>query len=252
MDETDLVREAAIALGSMRTTGPDLVVACRRIVERHPEVGALWWLCARLLTAPEPSRLAWQLADEVERDRTPRVLANAIPEDATVLTIGWPSVTGAALVRRGDVRVLCADSGFHASSFMRLLERADVACDPVPAEALARAAAIADLVVLDAVAASPRRVLAPIGSHVVAAVASSVGIPVWCALGLGRRLPVEYVDAIAGRVLAGPETFDLEIDELPLALVTHVVTAGGLSMTDAAAITPECPFAPELLRSSPI
>ncbi len=69
----ELVREAAIALGSMRADGPDLVVACRRIVERHPEIGALWWLCARLLISDDPSRLAWQIADEIGADPTPRV-----------------------------------------------------------------------------------------------------------------------------------------------------------------------------------
>ena len=80
IDDSELVREAAIALASLHTSGPDLVVACRRIVERHAEIGALWWLCARLLTSPEPSRLAWQIADEVESDTTSRLLAAALPD----------------------------------------------------------------------------------------------------------------------------------------------------------------------------
>ena len=252
VDECELVSEAAIALGSMRASGPELVVACRRIVERHAEIGALWWLCARLLTSPEPSRLAWQIADEVAADPTPRVIAAALPDDATVVTIGWPSVAGSALLRRGDARVLCADSRHEASAFLRQLERADIECDPVSSESLARAVAAADLVLIEGVAACPRRLLAPVGSHVLAAVAAHLDTPVWCALGIGRRLPGEYVDAIAGRVLANVELFDVDIDELPIGLLSHVATPDGVCADVASALQPECAFAPELLRSSPM
>ena len=250
VDESELVREAAIALGSMRASGADLVVACRRIVERHAQIGALWWLGARLLTSSEPSRLAWQIADEVASDPTARTIAAALPDDATVVTIGWPSVAGAALLRRGDARVLCADSRHEASSFLRQLERADIDCDPVASESLARAVAAADLVLIEGVAACRRRLLAPVGSHVLAAVAAHLDTPVWCALGIGRRLPCEYVDAIAERVVAGYESFDVDIDELPVRLVTHVATTAGVCTDLTTALQAECAFAPELLRSS--
>jgi translation initiation factor 2B subunit (eIF-2B alpha/beta/delta family) len=180
------------------------------------------------------------------------VLASALPDGATVLTIGWPAVAGAALLRRGDARVLCADSRHEASAFLRQLERADVECDPVPPESLARAAAISDVVLLEGVAACSGRVLAPIGSHVVAAVAADLGVPVWCALGIGRRLPAEYVDAIAERVVADTKSFDVDIDELPVGLVSHVATRDGVSSELGSALRPECSFTPELLRASPI
>jgi hypothetical protein len=180
------------------------------------------------------------------------VLAGALADDATVLTIGWPAVSGDALTGRGDVHVLCADSRHEASSFLRQLERAGVECDPVPAESLARAMAAADVVLLDVVAASPRRILAPIGSHVVAAVAASVGVPVWCTLGLGRRLPVEYVDAIATMVVDGADPCDVDVDELPVALISRLVSVDGIADTSSAALRPDCALAPELLRSSPV
>ena len=250
VDESELVREAAIALGSMRTSGPDLVVACRRIVERHSEIGALWWLCARLLMSSEPSKLAWQIADEVESDPTSRLLAAALPDDATVVTIGWPAVAGAALMRRGDPRVLCADSRHEASAFLRMLERADIECDPVSIESLARAVATADLVLIEGIAGCAQRVLAPVGSHVLAAVAADLDTPVWCTLALGRRLPRDYVDAIADRVLSGCESFDADVDELPLRLLSHVATSDGVFVDVVAALHPECAYAPELLRTS--
>ena len=51
--------------------------------------------------------------------------------------------------------------------------------------------------------------------HVVAAVAASVDTPVWLAAGLGRRLPAEYVDAIATEVVGHASAWDLDVDELP-------------------------------------
>ena len=238
-----------MALGSLRVDPANLVIACRRIVERHPELGPVWWLCAHLLTSNDPSGLAWELADEIDDDTAERQIAAALPDEAIVLTIGWPEIGGAALMRRGDVRVLCADSRFQASSFMQRLERFAVECEPVPAESLARAAALADLVLLESIAASPTRVLAPVGSHVVAAVAGSTGTPVGLAAGIGRRLPVQYVDAIAGRVIGESAAWDLEVDDVPVGLVTRVGSVDGVSDDVTGSLRPDCPFAPELLRT---
>ena len=152
-------------------------------------------------------------------------------------------------MRRGDVKVLCADSRHQASSFMQRLERHEIDCEPIPAEALALAASTADLVIIETIAASPSRVLAPVGSHVVAAVARSVRTPVWLAAGVGRRLPVQYVDAIAERVLVSSAVWDLELDDLPVDLVTHVGSVDGVSGDVAVALRSDCPFAPELLRT---
>jgi translation initiation factor 2B subunit (eIF-2B alpha/beta/delta family) len=250
-DAPSLVREAATALATLRADHANLVIACRRIVERHPEVGPLWSMCARLLTSDDPRALAWEIADEVEDDPAVRAIAAAFDDGATVLTIGWPAVAGAALMRRGNVDVLCADSGHEASGFMQRLERYDVACEPVPGESIARAARRADLVLVEAQAASPGRIVAPLGSHVVAAVASSVGTPVWLAVGAGTRLPHEYVDAIAARLGDVEVTCDPDVDDLPVELVTHVVGASGRSEDVAGSLRPDCPFAPELLRFSP-
>jgi hypothetical protein len=255
VDASDLVREAAVALGSLRTDGPNLVIACRRIVERHPEVGPLWWLCARMLTSDDPRSMAWTVADELECSPAADLLAAAIPDAATVVTIGRPATAEAALVQRADVRVLCVDAGYAASGMLQRLERADVECEPVAPEALAHAVSVADLVIVEAMSASPRRVLSPIGSRVLAAVASQQQVPVWCAIDIGRRLPAEYVDEIASRVLpAGgwDPRHDTEIDELPVQLITRVAGIDGVTADVAMALRPECAMAPELLRISPI
>ena len=249
-DASSLVREAATALASLRADNANLVIACRRIVERHPEAGPLWWMCARLLTADDPTTLAWEIADQIDDDPAARTIAAAFDDGATILTIGWPAVAGEAIMRRGNVDVLCADSGHAASGFMQRLERYAVECEPVPSEALARAAHHADLVMIEAAAASTQRVIAPVGSHVVAAVARSVDTPVWLVTGTGTRLPVEYVDAIAEHAIDAT-AWNGDLDDVPLELVTHVASGDGLTDDITNALRATCPFAPELLRFSP-
>ena len=87
-----------MALGSLRVDPANLVIACRRIVGRQPDVGPMWWLCAHLLTSNDPSQRAWELVDEIDGDAAERQIAAALPDEATVLTIGWPEIGGAALM----------------------------------------------------------------------------------------------------------------------------------------------------------
>lgn len=241
-----LASEAAIALGSLRADAANLVVACRRIVERHPEAGQLWWLCARLLVADDPSRLAWELADRLADDPVADVLAREIPADATVVVVGNPAVIADGLVRRDDVRAWCVDSEFGGADLMRRLDRGDVECEPVATEAIGRAVSAADGVLIEASAVSAQRVLAPIGSQVAAAVAHSVGTPVWLVAGTGTRLPSPYVEEIARRVLTDDWTGS--IDDVPVELIDVVVSDSGKGPRAPAALRPDCPFAPELLR----
>lgn len=255
-DPASLVRETAQALTSMRFDPSGLVVACRRIVERHPDCGPLWWLCARMLTASDPFEMAWDIADEIAHDPTPVELSRRIPDDSIVVTVGWPDVVGRALARRGDVTVYVVDSHHQGSSFVQRLERHDVPCELVPAEGLAAAIAASDLVLVDALAVSPERLIAPMGSTAAAMVGSRSGVPVWLAAGVGRRLPDDYVGAMIERMAAAVDVpWHAEHDVVPIDQVSHVVGAAGLDVVDpavgaAALIEPECPMAPELLRPS--
>ncbi len=263
-DPASLVRETAHALSSMRFDPSGLVVACRRIVERHPECGPLWWLCARLLTSADPFATAWDVAEEIGDDPTATVLARALPDDATVVTIGWPDIAGAALGRRGDAAVLAVDSRHEASAFVQRLERHDVTCDIVPPDGLAAAVGAADLVVIEALAVSPQRVLGPLGTAAAALVGAHLGVPVWLVAGVGRSLPDEYVGAMDAPG-AGPP-WDRDHDVLcfargdapgagPVSRVvrpTGVVELAAGPATDlTSVVTPDCALAPELLRPSP-
>ena len=50
-----LAAEAADALAGFAPEPASLVVACRRVLAHHPAHGALWWVCARILAAPDPA-----------------------------------------------------------------------------------------------------------------------------------------------------------------------------------------------------
>ena len=254
-DPTSLVEETAHALGSLHFDPSGLVVACRRIVERHPFTGALWWLCANVATSAEPFEAVWELADEIRSDCTGAELAAVLPDEAIVVTIGDPDVIGDGLIRRGDVRVLALDAGFTATSFVRRMERYDVDAEPVEAGVAGAAIRAADVVLVEALAIDPERAVVPIGSSTIAATASAFGTEVWVVAGVGRRLPSGFMDAMVAKVdtmSADTDPWDLDVEVLPTSMFTHVVGPHGKVPMGPPAIVAECPMAHELLRPSHI
>lgn len=254
-DPSALVEETAHALGSLRFDPSGLVVACRRIVERHPFSGPLWWLCASVATSTEPFDTVWELAEQIRDDRTGASLAGELPDEATVTTIGAPSTVGDGLIRRGDVRVLALDAGHAATSFVRRLERHDVDYDPVDAGAAGAAARASDVVLVEALAVDAERAIVPLGSSTIAASASAWGRPVWLVAGVGRRLPTPIVDTMVDRAAeleADLDPWDLDVEVLPTSLVTDVVGPNGRVPMGPPAVQPECAMAHELLRQSPM
>lgn len=156
---SSLVREAAGALGAFADEPAALVTACRRLVDRHPHVGAMWWLASRMLSVPDPAREAWRVADELDADPTAATLAAQLPEGATVVVLGWPEAVGSALRRRGDLEVLLVDTLGEGASLARRLRTAGGEVAEVPEAGLGSAVASAELVLVEALAmgAGPRR-----------------------------------------------------------------------------------------------
>lgn len=241
------MRETAGALRGLGLDPAGLVVASRRIVERHPTCGPLWWLCARLLTSADPMAAARAAVDEIAEDPTDDVLVDALPDGVTVATVGWPPTAGQALVRRGDVRVLAVDAGHHGSSFVQRLERYDIESELIPMESAAVATAAADVVLVEAEALDGSRAVAATGSTVLAAVAHLAGTPVWVVAGRGRRLPTPMLEAIVDRLGQSLDPWSRECEAVPMSLVTSVVGPDG--RLPASTIRPECEMAPELLRT---
>ena len=248
-----LVRETAGALRGLGFDPAGLVVACRRIVERHPSSGPMWWLCASVLAASDPYRCAAALADALEADPTPDVLVEAMPDDATICLVGWPDLIGDALIRRGDSTVLAIDTdddGMGSAAFVRRLHHADVDAEIVPAAGLAAAVLASDLVVIEALAACETDVLAASASRALASVGYCAEVPVWTVVGRGRCLPTALFEAMRQRQEEARLPWEALTEVVPLALTTWVAGPDGVTATADSALAPECPMSYELLRSS--
>jgi len=226
-----------------------MVTACRRLVDRHPAVGPLWWLAARVLTVGETAE-AWRAVDEVAGDPTAAALAACLPADATVVVLGWPEQAVEAVRRRGDLEVLLVDGGGESSGLSSRLRRVGVEVADVPDAGLGAAVAGADLVLLEAWALGPGGVVAVAGSHAAAAVARHAGIPVWAVAGVGRVLPAPLWDALAGRLRrSGEDPWERVEEVVPLGLVDQVAGPTGCQPAQEGARRADCPVAPELLKA---
>src|SRR4051812_19362505 len=244
-----LVRETAGALAALGFAPPGLVTACRRILDRHPLSGPLWWLAARVLTSNDPTAEAWNAADEITADPTGDVLAYNIPDDAVVCVLGWPDVIGDALPRRGDVRVLVVDTLGEGSGLVRRLLHSDVDADDVAMAGLGAAVADSTLVLLEAIAIGPNGFIGVAGSRAAAATAKHAGVPVWLVGGVGRLMPGRMWDALSGRLETMGEPWELDDELVPMDLIDRIAMPDGvLDVADALKRT-DCPIAPELFKS---
>jgi hypothetical protein len=250
-DQRMLVDEPAMALRGLRGDPAGLVVACRRITERHPVSGALWWLCSHVVTAADPLAAAQRCVDQIEGDDTVDQLIRVLPDDARVCMLGWPDLVGEVVALRGEVRPLIIDVDEHGDSFARQLMRADIDAELVPPSGLSAAVLSSDIVLVEAWAAAGDRLLASRLSHAAAAVAYCAETPVWAVVGTGRGLPEVTLSTMIERIDDVRVPWDAEVDVVPLGLCSHVAGPGGLAAAPEQ-IPAECPPAPELLRLSPM
>lgn len=246
---TLLTQEAAGALSTFAREPAALVTGCRRLVDRHPEVGPLWWLSARVLLAPEPGPEVRRCSDALEEDDTAAILAAELPGSTSAVVVGWPEQVAWALNRRGDVEVLAVDYDGEGEALARRLSSSGVDIWDVPAHGAAAAVVVSGLVLIEAVSAGPTGVLAAPGSHAAAAVAAQAGIPVWAVAGVGRVLPERLWEAQLSRLDGrGEEPWERSTELVPVGLIDLVVgptgTRPGLELGAAA----DCPVAPELLK----
>lgn len=250
-DHRLLVQETAAAIGSFGFDPSGLVTACKRILERHPTVGPLWWLAAHVLTAADPDEAAWRCVEQISDDPTALELAHALPDEATVCVVGWPAVTGEALARRGDCRVLVVDALDEGSGLVRRLRRSDVEAIQVPVSGLGAAAALSDVVVLEASAIGPGGFVTIQGARAAACVAWCQERPVWVVGGVGRLLPDALFSALASRVLAEGDPWELDDEIVPLELATRVAGPFGVLEPAEALAHTDTPLAAELLKTVP-
>ena len=249
-DPVTLVREAAAGMAAFGHDPAGLVTTCRRVVDRQPGVGALWWLCARMLTSNDPRIEGRRAIVEISEDPTADELALALPDAATVVVLGWPSIVGDGLSRRGDCRALVVDTLGEGTGLVRRLRRADVEAAEVPSSGLAAAVMSASLVVLEASAIGPDSALCVAGSHAAAAVAYTSGVPVWLVGGVGRLLPTRMWESLQQRVQGRGEAWEQDDELVPLGLINDICGVGGPESVADGLRRLDCPIAPELLRTT--
>ena len=243
-----LVSESATALAAFRDDPAGLVAACRRIVDRQLTCAPLWWLCARMLTAPDAFAEARDAVEAVESDPTARHLARALPDGAAVVVVGWPSQGLAALRRRGDVSVVVVDVDGDGYELERELSHAGVQVDVAEPRGVAVAVAGAQLVVVDALAVGPDSALVPAGSAAAAAVARQHEVPVWVVGGAGRLLPARMFDALVDRWSQGVDPLTAAEEVLPLSWCDQLAGTTGVVGVEEGLQATDCPVAPELFR----
>lgn len=250
-DPTLLAREAASALGAFAGEPAALVTACRRLVDRQSTCGPVWWVASRVLNSADPATEAWRAGNDLGRDRTASMLAAALPDDATVVVLGWPGQVGEALARRGDVKALIVDACDEGTAFAGWLRRADSDAEVVRESGVGGAVAEASLVLVEASAMGPTGALAASGSAAAAAVGKGLGVPVWVVAGEGRMLPSDLWDGIVERLAGRGPAWDQDEEIVPVEWIDTVIgPTGSLPVTEALA-RPTCPSAPELVRFRP-
>jgi hypothetical protein len=212
LEQTLLASEAASVLGSLAFDPMSLLTSCRRLIDRHPAAGALWWACARLLAADDARAEARRIALDLDDDPARIDLSLELPDGAVVAIVpdaaGGSDLAGDLAGMRDDLEVVEAD-------------------DAAPA-----GGTTAGILLVETGAAGPDRFLGAAGTAEAMAEAREAGAAVWLLVAVGRRLPGPLFDALATR--AGTAAGEV----LPMDGIDRIIEPRQVP----------CPCPPELLR----
>ena len=246
-DDTALVSEAADCLAGFADDPAGLVVACRRLLSHHPAAGALWWLCARVLAAPDPADAAWEAWQLVNDDRTSDRLAGLLPfpHDDPVAVLGWPDLAGAALAERPDLDVVAIRrrrGDDHRRARLARREASIRIVSDVDAAALEPSHLL-----VEAMATGPRRAAVAGGAADLLDTLAETGTVVWLVAGVGRVLPERLFAALQSEVERDGDEHTA-VDLVDVTRFARIAGPTGLDVPDALLRRVDCPVAPELLR----
>ncbi len=246
-DDATLVAEAAECLGEFDDDPAALVVTCRQLLHHHPEAGPLWWLCARVLAAPDPSEAAWDAEALIRDDRTPGRLAALLPfpHDHPIAVLGWPALTGLGLESRPDLEVLAVRASHGDERWRSQLARSGASARPV--DVIEASVHEPSHVLVEVAAGSPTQVLVPQGTAVLLEQLARPTMLLWLVAGVGRVLPTRLFEAML-RQLDQPADRGLEL--LDVQVADRIAGPTGLVRPDNLQRRVDCPIAPELLRLS--
>jgi hypothetical protein len=189
-----LAGEAAWTLSELAATEPAaLLTACRRLLERHPDCGPLWWTAARLVSGDdaleEGRRAANQLCSDSTPDRLASALRGAVAAGEVILLTVPADISRQALEkgRAWSVRLLSGHFGIRYE--MRSLGPLAGGVTGYLAGEEDEALDGASVLVVEALAAAGSQCLVePVAAGAVEA-AVAAGVPAWLVVGMGRALP---------------------------------------------------------------
>jgi hypothetical protein len=252
VDDDRLPIEAADALAAFASEPASLVVACRRVLAHHRQHGALWWVCARILAAADPTTAAREAVRLLNDDRTADRLGASLPlvdGDAFAAVIGWPAAFDEAVMERMDIPVIAvrvdgADPTFglrHRAGArgVRIVEPWDPVLEKVA------------VLVVPAAAIGPERALVAAGVGEAIDDLRAATSEIWVLGGVGRVLPLRLYDAVV-QAVADAEGNDFDdvalVETLDLGRVDRIAGPRGVERPVDAAGRVDCPVVPELLR----
>lgn len=254
VDDDALAAEAAEALAAFSFDPAGLVVSCRRLLAHHVGNGPLWWVCARVLAAPDPAEACREVIARLDADRTADRLAASLPlqsrDDEIVAVVGWPRAVDRALAERGDLAAVAVRSDVGDLTAMlrrRLAPQSVRLIDPWMLPELA----VSHLLV-GAAAIGAGRALVPVGTCEAIEAANPEG-GTWLVGGVGRVLPRRLFEAAESGALAPAGTGDSDSDDPGMESVSleqfdRVAGPRGLVPSAEADANSDAPVAPELLR----
>jgi hypothetical protein len=258
-DEATLLEEAADCLAGFADDPMGVVVACRRLLAYHPSVPSLWWLCARVLGAPDAAEGAWSAWRDWHADPTRGRLAGALPfpHERPVAALGWPDVVREGLEERVDLELLAVRSRYDDPS-LSLRIRASVQPVRVVDEVELAALAPSHLLVSPIVTGGGT-VLVNRGTDRIVETAREVGAVIWLVVPRGVALPARLLEGMRRAAAEGaarlPGADDwmrddtrLDAEEWRGPVFDAVIGPDGVGDQSTLAYRADCAPAPELLR----
>jgi hypothetical protein len=241
--------EAAWTLAELAEQEPNaLLTASRRLLDRHPACGPLWWVSARLATAADPleegRRAAAELCSDSTSDRIGRQLrVSFTASDALVLTspieLSLPALEAS---KPYPLRLVASPWSIRRSmrdlSVVVSSEVTGWSSDEAD-DALEGAAVL----LVEVLAAGRHAVLVSRGTAAVVQSARAAGVPAWAVIGVGRALPERLFEAARER--AADEVDEVALEGFALAIGPELT---GDPAVVAAQVT--CPPGLELIRRS--
>lgn len=106
----EVATEAAWGLAALAEEDPSaVVVSARNLLSRHPSVGPLWWVAARLVGATCVAEEAARAVEELAEDPTVHHAASAMAGSGPVDVLSWGRTSGDELPGEGitELDALC-------------------------------------------------------------------------------------------------------------------------------------------------